>query len=227
MLIYRRDAEIQRPYGRIVTNSKDYKMPTIAEINKRTKKIAWFVSHCESESERDVLAQKINKYIKVDIYGNCGNLKCPKEKMGECYNMMENEYKFYLSFENSYCKDYVTEKLFNILERDIVPIVYGGADYENINIAPPHSVIDVTKYNSVTELSNYLKYLDTHPEEYLKYFEWKKNYSVDGTPHGALCSLCRKVNEPRKKTVYEDISSWVYYPEYCKSGGGLPPIIYS
>ena len=61
--------------------------------------------------------------------------------------MLERDYKFYLAFENSICRDYVTEKFFNPLLFSTVPIVYGGADYEAIG-APPHSYIDVRNYTS-------------------------------------------------------------------------------
>ena len=46
---------------------------------------------------------------------------------------------FYLTFENSKCKDYVTEKFFAIQQLDIVPIVMGGANYSAI--APRGSYI--------------------------------------------------------------------------------------
>lgn len=200
-------------------------MPTVEEIKKRPKKIAWFVSHCGVPSKRDLLAQKINNYMKVDIYGKCGTLSCPRDKFDECYDMMEHNYKFYLSFENSVCKDYVTEKMFYVLGRNIVPVVYGGADYERV--APPHSVIDATKFKTVKELVDYLKFLDDNPAEYLKYFEWKKDFVSYTLPEPAICELCRKLNEPRKKTFYEDILAWLNYPEYCKTGDKLPPIVYS
>lgn len=45
--------------------------------------------------------------------------------------MIENKYKFFLSFENTFCNDYVTEKLFSILLLNIVPIVFGGVGYKS------------------------------------------------------------------------------------------------
>ena len=38
---------------------------------------------------------------------------------------LATHYMFYLSFENSLCDDYVTEKLWGWLKRDIVPVVMG------------------------------------------------------------------------------------------------------
>nr|XP_037877562.1 alpha-(1,3)-fucosyltransferase C-like [Bombyx mori] len=43
--------------------------------------------------------------------------------------MIREKYYFYLSFENSFGEDYVTEKLLHALEFDAVPVVYGGANY--------------------------------------------------------------------------------------------------
>jgi alpha-1,3-fucosyltransferase len=50
-------------------------------------------------------------------------------------------YKFYLSFENSVCRDYISEKFWKALNNNIVPVVLGGADYSRV--APPKSYINV------------------------------------------------------------------------------------
>jgi len=59
-----------------------------------------------------IYANELAKHISVDVYGGCGEKKCPKKKQGECYQMLKNDYKFYLCFENSHCVYYVTEKFF-------------------------------------------------------------------------------------------------------------------
>lgn len=57
------------------------------------------------------LVKTLQKYVTVDIYGKCGPLVCPRRDMATCTKMLDEEYKFYLSFENSLCYDYLTEKL--------------------------------------------------------------------------------------------------------------------
>lgn len=99
----------------------------------RRKRIAaaWFVSHCDAISNRAEYVQELKKELHefghtVDIYGWCGNMSCSDQ---ECNARIENYYYFYLSFENSFCTDYVTEKLLHAVEHFAVPIVMGGANY--------------------------------------------------------------------------------------------------
>ncbi|XP_018332675.1 alpha-(1,3)-fucosyltransferase C-like [Agrilus planipennis] len=227
-MTYRSDSDVFRPYSYILQNETDYVLPSVDSVMKRDKLVAWFVSNCNSKSGRENFTRELQEYLPVDIYGDCGQYKCAKQvtdykqSSEECYEMIENNYLFYLSLENSLCKDYVTEKMYNVLKRNIVPVVYGGANYTQI--APPYSVINVNDFDSVKDLANYLIYLSKNINEYMKYFEWKRNYYVETSNQLSSCELCRKLNVDQSDKVYVDLNAWWWGPEkrYCKK----PPLTF-
>lgn len=69
------------------------------------------MSNCHARNRRLQYARQLAKYIQVDIYGACGSHHCPRADPN-CLEMLDREYKFYLAFENSNCRDYITEKFF-------------------------------------------------------------------------------------------------------------------
>lgn len=81
-----------------------------AVLSNKTGTVSWMVSHCPTTSRREDYVHHLQKHIQVDIYGECGNLSCPRGNhwisYPECYEMLERKYKFYLSFENAFCTDY-------------------------------------------------------------------------------------------------------------------------
>lgn len=106
----------------------------IQRIENKTKAVAWFVSHCQTRSKREVFSKLLHEALKpygftVDVYGKCGSLVCSRTKRSNCDFMLKRDYFFYMSLENSFAEDYVTEKLLTALDNDLVPIVFGGADY--------------------------------------------------------------------------------------------------
>jgi len=52
------------------------------------------------------------RYVQVDVYGGCGTLRCLRSEFDRCRQLLNNDYKFYLSFENSNCDYYITEKFY-------------------------------------------------------------------------------------------------------------------
>ena len=155
--------------------------------------------------------------MQLDIYGDCGTLNCNKGSTTECYHMLEQNYKFYLSFENSYCDDYVTEKFFSILKFQIVPIVFGGANYSSK--APPGSYIDARKFESAQELANYLKILDADDTLYQKYFYWKQYYQIRNNNYDiqlSMCGLCARLHFDQANKVYHNIEKWWVLDSHCK-----------
>lgn len=240
-MTYRLDSDIIWPYGvvrnlkskKIVAPSIDVvwdifdddednvKLSTTSHVQDgklmntiagKKKEVAWLVSNCPAKSRRWEYVQELSKHIKVDIYGNCGyRSTCPYTR--DCFReLFEPTYFFYLSFENSLCQDYVTEKLYKPLRYDIIPIVYGGANYSRF--VPPNSYIDALNYDSPKDLAVYLKKLIENPEEYQKYFRWKKQYRVEDSTSLTACELCKFLHISHETRMYTPLSAWYSY-EKC------------
>ena len=191
-------SEIFYTYGYYVKRTSPLTTDVRTISVDRPKMAAWFVSHCRAKSNRDQFAKKLQQHLQVDIYGKCGPLKCSK-KGGNCYSMLERDYKFYLSFENAICTDYVTEKVWNILTLNIIPVVLGGADYKKL--LPPKSYIDIKDFSSVKALADYLLMLSKNDVMYREYFSWKSTYEVR-LDTNLLCQVCAFLNRFSNITNY-------------------------
>lgn len=181
------------------------------------------VSHCSTSGQREIIVDKLKKFINVDIFGDCGTLKCDKTQEEGCYDKIGKEYLFYLSFENSLCKDYATEKFTNPLKYNLVPIVYGGGNYSAI-LPYPNSFIDVNDYKSAKNLADHLQYLFRNRTAYAQYFEWRRFYDVEiRQGFNGFKKLCYALqrNETAETKVYSNMNQWWTVEGDCKSGLGV------
>jgi alpha-1,3-fucosyltransferase len=179
---------------------------SISLLKNKKKMVAWFVSHCHTNGLREIYFRKLSKYVEIDVYGDCGKLKCLPSRSLKCDQLLDS-YKFYVAAENAICTDYVSEKFYRAMAFDIVPIVYGGADYPSY--APSISYIDVSDFKSPKDLARYLNLLNENDALYLQYFYWKSDYEVISRPVAGWCELCEKLNNPdQRPKVYQNISNW-------------------
>lgn len=110
-------------------------------LAKKTKAAAWFVSNCYTNNDRETIARllkdELTKYgLQLDIYGRCGDMTCEIHKERQCHAMIEEDYYFYLAFENSFSEDYVTEKVLTAVQHYSIPVVYGAANYNRFDVIP-------------------------------------------------------------------------------------------
>ncbi|XP_053384052.1 glycoprotein 3-alpha-L-fucosyltransferase A-like [Mercenaria mercenaria] len=206
---YRHDSDIVAPYEKFVRYNEDVKFlpQNKSYAAGKTKKVAWFVSNCGARNTRREYAKELQKYISVDIYGHCGSMQCPR-KNKKCFEMLNTDYKFYLSFENSNCRDYITEKFFVTgLQHDVIPIVMGGAPEDYTRAAPPHSFIHVDDFQSPEQLAQYLHKLDQNDDLYNEYFRWKGTGTFINTYF--WCRVCAMLHETsRESHAYRDLEKW-------------------
>ncbi|OWF43936.1 Alpha-(1,3)-fucosyltransferase C [Mizuhopecten yessoensis] len=224
-MTYRRDSDflavygqfqpIPKPFNRLpktTQNVNDVFDPTkyvLSSVNEHAT--AWFVSHCRTQSKREDYVKTLKKTHYVDIYGACGTLQCDESDRLQCLSSLKQKYKFYLSFENSLCRDYITEKSFDIYSNmlDVVPVTRGFCGIYSMYL-PPGSFIDTSYYNDIDQLGHFLNYLSRNKTSYLRYFQWRKHYQVQYPD--PFCELCDRMHEPNMTTkyyrLYLDIHRW-------------------
>lgn len=160
--------------------------------------------------------------MQVDIYGKCGDLKCSRDAMDKCYEMLQTDYKFYLAFENSNCVDYITEKLFeNALQFGVLPIVMGARPKDYEKYAPKHSYIHVEEFASPKQLAEYLHKLSQDDQLYNSYFQWRGTGHVEWTPKKYFCHLCAMLHDNStmsRSKWYANVDAWWNAPNVCTTG---------
>ena len=114
---YRSDSEFSAQYATYVPLSREEKRNKKAAdfTEGKSELVAWLVSNCRPPL-RMSFVRELKKYIKVDVFGSCSRVfgplrSCSKSDERRCLK----KYKFYLSFENALCKDYITEKYWDHL----------------------------------------------------------------------------------------------------------------
>ena len=184
-------------------------------LENRTKMAAILVSHCFSERMNWV--KKLQKYINVDVYGECGSLKCGGRE--SCFAAIK-KYKFYLAFENSYCKDYITEKFyFNALGNGCIPVVISGVNMSNTARVPPGSFINALDFPTVKDLADFMVKVGSSSELYNEYFRWRSSFNLNLDDYSrVLCELCKRVHlDQHSVKSHPKISWWFSRQRCCKS----------
>nr|CAB3247583.1 alpha-(1,3)-fucosyltransferase 7-like [Phallusia mammillata] len=220
-MTYRSDSDILSSYAVNISTLSRKEVTKLIEEKKASSLVAWVVSNC-GVTERREIANELHQFIPIDEYG-----KCAKRRIASVTDVV-SRYKFYLSFENSACKDYISEKFWiNALASGTVPVVMGlsRSDYEQV--APPHSFIHVDDFKSTKELAEYLVELDKNDEMYSKYFDWRLNNNKTGKTllpsnliaskkYVGMCGLCKKLLEtPDDEVQYiRRLDRWWFGKKY-------------
>ncbi|KAK6194607.1 hypothetical protein SNE40_000212 [Patella caerulea] len=220
---YRLDSDIVYPYGLITKRNLPSNKNYTDIIKRKTKVAAWMTSHCRTSGKREQYVREIRKYLSVDIWGQCGK-KCPRSSESKCRKVITNDYKFYLSFENAICDDYVTEKFFRQFNEDLITVVRGGKTYSQI--APKGVYVDTANFKSPKHLARYLNQLNQNDTLYEALLRRKDEYKAEFEKYelrsgrhllytnyhykmASMCKLCERLwNVNKYRKVYHDIKSW-------------------
>ena len=185
-------------------------------LAEKTEMAAILVSNCVKMRMKWI--SRLSQHINVKVYGGCGPYKCSRKDHSKCLSILR-KHKFYLSFENSFCHDYVTEKLYgNALSNGIVPVVLSDVNFSDPTIIPPGAVINALDFPSVKELAEYMKKVGSNSTLYNSYFKWHSKYTVVEHKHPERwCSVCQRLVTDRSSSkVYKDIATWYSSKRQCK-----------
>ncbi|XP_023942904.2 alpha-(1,3)-fucosyltransferase C [Bicyclus anynana] len=183
------------------------------KLSSKSKAAAWFVSHCSTKSGREDYVEKLQEELvsygwTVDVYGKCGTLSCERSEERSCFKKVEEDYYFYLSFENSFSEDYVTEKLLIALNNYAVPIVFGAADYSRF--LPPGSYLNAMELGPA-ELARQMSEIIGDNKRYHDFFRWRNHYVYRETSSEEdICRLCEMMNDDKASqfSVWNDFRTW-------------------
>jgi len=231
---YRHDSDVVESRMKFTVKNKNEGILNYSDRKGGDLLLSWFVSNCGSKQrikyyEGMTNAMNNKERKRTNAYGKCFNnkLKCGSTSNSyssqnlTCVSEHLSRYKFYLSFENSRCVDYITEKPGVAIKHGAIPIVMGGKNKNEYNsVLPPHSFIHVDDFKSPKELVAYMRYLDKNDTAYNEYFEWQNTYDILGAGWGhsayeaskdTLCHLCGIANGqiriPKRNSDF-DFGSW-------------------
>lgn len=169
--------------------------------NSLLTSILWFVSNCHSfapykvTSGRLEYVRELKQWIDISVFTHSNWCSWKwwilSQILAKTSNQPDNmnNYTFYLAFENSLCKDYITEKFWSVINVNslVIPVVLGGfdmSDYESI--APPNSYIHARNFTSPQKLAEHLKYVASNPAAFNYYHQWRNSHTLQSREYHTL-----------------------------------------
>ncbi|XP_061195353.1 glycoprotein 3-alpha-L-fucosyltransferase A-like [Saccostrea echinata] len=214
LMSYRRNSDIYRPYGTLLKRTTPL-VKNYTEVFKKKKQFGvWMSGHCPVPSRRRDYIKELKKYIKIDMFGSCGDRVCLNRSpyISECLRNFSRDYKFYFAFENNICEDYTTEKLYNLFlgNFDVIPVINGPQTAKEY--LPKGSFISALDFHSPMALAEKLKEIAASEKIFSQYLREKDKFYEIGINEVFLNSMCKicdildKTNgkpERPKRTIWE------------------------
>lgn len=197
----------------------DYRKPP--KLPKRDDAlVAAFISNSRAKNNRTIYLQELMQHVPLHSYGKTMHNKDEDEDLKSKSRkgskiITGSEYFFWFCPENSNAHSYVTEKIYEALEAGSVPIYFGADNVERF-IPHPSAYINANDFSSPRDLADHLKRVASDPEEYAKYFEWKKKpFTEDFLRVARLASRsvqCRLAMHLEGLSFEDDLAHLQLYP---------------
>lgn len=166
--------------------SRSLRLPKNARPNLQAKKgpeghpralAAAFFNNCGANGDalyREAYLKELSVHMDVDFYGGC--LHTPGLPTNATLAEVADKYHFVLAFENTILDDYVTDKFYDALASDAIPVYMGAPNVAEF-LPDPHNhkiLVEARHYPDPANLAGFLKRLAADEEAYLEYFEWRQ-----------------------------------------------------
>lgn len=139
---------------------------------------------------------------------------CPGHFRADCKPIAN--YLFYLVFENTKCKEYITEKgFYHAYSKGAIPVIMGPSMEECEILLPPSSYLHVDNYPTPKELAEDIISISQDENKLLSFHKWRLNFDVLNehgyfkTSSQHFCRVCEAMN-------YNDESTKIYDKEKLK-----------
>ena len=200
-MTYQRDSDVWMPYfidyeqnfneKRKILNPKIDKGPGCL--------VASFISSPINKSERMEYLAELSEYIEIHHYGSfLNNSRLDNDCGRDSKLQILGKYKFAIAFENSICRDYVTEKFFDPLITNTVPVYMGAPNIDDYSPGS-NSFINVIDFPEPRELAQYLKDLSEDVNRYSNYFSWQSDF--ENSNLGRMMGSARHMGHPFTRLV--------------------------
>jgi hypothetical protein len=169
-MTYQQDSDIWCPYLEGVDVASLQAAPGAKGADVSTVAV---MSSPVDQSGRTALLESLMREMPIDSYGKIFCNRPGDMKPGRAGKLaVLSRYKFTLAFENSICRDYVTEKFFDPLIAGSVPVYLGAPNVDEL--APgDNCYIDASRFENPRALAAYLLALAKDDEAYARYLAWK------------------------------------------------------
>lgn len=207
-LTYRKDADIQLRWKVSARKNPENGF----EPPPKQRLVCWVIDTkemAENSTQHNTYVDLV-KHVKVDVFDISSS-----EMQGDGYLSTIKSCKFYLSFESYIHKDYITEKFTTPLALGTVPVALGPPRRNYENFVPGSAFIHVDDFADSAALAAYLKSIDIDEDAYLRYFEWRRFYTI-GTPFAdekyrflhPICQACHHLSKSRVFRYIPDLDKW-------------------
>jgi hypothetical protein len=186
------DKETDWNYENIVNTDWSNKTKNISSIITNYNSDTYEVGQCTYKVRYDLVDRIKDKTEFVDFFGGWGN---SRNLMTSPFKIdAVKEYKFCLAIENQFEKNWITEKFYDSILTDTIPIYHGCKNIKDIHPENGYIVLDDVYDTSYVE--DFLKYINDNADSLYHQFlpelkKIKNNYFQKYNPLKKINNICR------------------------------------